>query len=735
MQEVIMKRLIVIVFCLSLATQFVFAEDTDPTEYQARYYENAKVVRIKYAQGEAFVKRGYEEGLEEATPNLPLFENDRIETTTGRLELYLGRSNYLRLDADSEAVLTKVPVLRKTNMAIRLFKGGLYLDYLNLDYEKDVEIQTPDCGIFLLDRGIYRINTSADGETEIYIFEGTAEVAGDHDARTVRSNQKIVMSNGKVVERPFYFNTSDRDEFDAWNDDRNRIIGYARHGSSRYLRSGYEDQEYELSRHGRWEYDDTYTSYVWIPYNIGPTWRPYWHGRWIWTPYYGYVWNSFDNWGWYTHYYGRWHWGAHRGWHWIPGYRWSPAWVHWFWDGSYYGWCPISYWNRPIVLIGNRWYRNHHYRRGIPFHSRSNTIIRKNQLSASHIHKVALRRSTMNKMSSHTLGFHGSGPKIRPAHGKVNAINARGQTVAFKQGGIVSSGKYRAGPAQGMTGKTGAKGSLRYTGTKGANSKAYKYSGRGQSTRSTTRTAPGYRSIKTYRSSGKSSAYSRTTKSYQSRSSTSKRYRSSTARSGKSTSSRGSSKSSSSKTRRKKDGPYAGSQSRAAATKRYVASGSTQTSRQRSTTKRYGSTTTMQNRHSGDSSRRTTASATRYGTPDRSSSYSRRSSSYSGKTYTSRAGTRSYRTPTRSSVNRSYRSRGYSTPKSVYRGSSSRSHRSGAYSTTRGTYRGSSSGSYRSSGSRSTARSSYRGSSGHSHRSSASRSSSSGSSGGSRKKH
>ena len=134
----------------------------------------------------------------------------------------------------------------------------------------------------------------------------------------------------------------------------------------RYLQNGYEDDEYEMSRSGRWSTCPNINSYVWMPYYIGSDWMPYANGRWVWNPFYGYTWASYDTCGWFTHHYGRWQWDSQFGWYWIPGYHWSPAWVSWFWDDSYYGWCPLSWWNRPVVIINNRWDRHYDYRHGIP---------------------------------------------------------------------------------------------------------------------------------------------------------------------------------------------------------------------------------------------------------------------------------------------------------------------------------------------------------------------------------
>ncbi len=464
-----MKKLVTILCSLVLLTVFVHAgytDDVEPEKFEAKYYDNAKVVRVKYTKGETYIKRSYDEGVEEATVNLPVFENDIAGTTDGHLELYLGKLNYLRLDYDTEVSLEKAPVLRKTNAVIRVLNGGIYLDVNRLDNEKDIEVQTPDCGVFILDSGLYRINVIPGQGTEVYVHDGLAEVAGEDYSRNVRENQKMVMADGVVRERPFYFASSGTDDFDRWNEQRIDTVGYARYSTSRYLDEGYEDWEYELSRHGRWQYETTFNTHVWIPYNIGTQWRPYYHGRWIWSSDYGYVWNSYDPWGWYTHYYGRWHWDTYSGWYWIPGYRWSPAWVSWFWDDYHYGWCPLSYWNRPIVIMNGRWWRNHHYRRGIPMRSWPTTIIKKDRLMVSNIRKHALTKTALAKYSEKNLKFRGGAPTIRPIHKKVNVINARGSQVVYKKGGILSLDKYKVSKTGGLAAKA-----------KSANGTAYKYSG------------------------------------------------------------------------------------------------------------------------------------------------------------------------------------------------------------------------------------------------------------------
>ena len=439
-----MKARFFVSISILFTAALLFAGTDEQKPIDPKYYDNAKVVRIKYVEGEGFVQRSYDEGNEEATVNLPVFENDSVGTTSGRLEVYLGRLNYLRLDYDTLVQLSKIPQLRKTDLNVRIEKGGIYLDIDSLDDEKGIEIQTPDCGIFLLDHGIYRINVIEDQRTEVYVVDGTAEVSGKETSRNLRESQKIVMESGEIAERPFYFYDSDKDNFDKWCNVRHQSTANIHYSSSQYLQNGYEDDEYELSRSGRWVYMNDYHSNVWIPYSVDSEWRPYSNGRWVWSPYYGYTWASSEPWGWFTHHYGRWQWDPDYNWYWIPGYHWSPAWVSWFWDDSYYGWCPLSWWNTPVVIIGNRWDRHYDYHRGIPGNSRSTIVIRKNELMAPNIQRAFIDKDSQAQISGKTIAFRGIAPNDTPVIAKVAVINAQGHQVVYKQGGLVSQEKYRA---------------------------------------------------------------------------------------------------------------------------------------------------------------------------------------------------------------------------------------------------------------------------------------------------
>jgi hypothetical protein len=78
---------------------------------------------------------------------------------------------------------------------------------------------------------------------------------------------------------------------------------------------------------------------VWRP-AVATGWRPYLHGRWVWTDA-GWYWVSDEPWGWGPYHYGRWGHDA-AGWYWAPGYEWAPAWVDWRYSASVVGWAPLA---------------------------------------------------------------------------------------------------------------------------------------------------------------------------------------------------------------------------------------------------------------------------------------------------------------------------------------------------------------------------------------------------------
>jgi len=94
-----------------------------------------------------------------------------------------------------------------------------------------------------------------------------------------------------------------------------------------------------LEPYGNWVW--LQGQYVWVPGNVGASWRPYTQGRWVFTDRYGWTWVSDEPFGWATYHYGRWGFSNRVGWFWVPGNRWAPAWVSWRSSPNYLAWAPL----------------------------------------------------------------------------------------------------------------------------------------------------------------------------------------------------------------------------------------------------------------------------------------------------------------------------------------------------------------------------------------------------------
>ncbi|MBN2409173.1 MAG: hypothetical protein JXE07_05500 [Candidatus Aminicenantes bacterium] len=382
---------------LAFLSVLAFAQDGDYGDSFAR---------LTFVKGHVVVQRAGDLGTEEGIVNLALVEGDQLETGDGRAELSFGRKNFLRLDRAALVELSNMPREGDDRVRIHLLKGTVYLRLHFLQEEKTFELHTPDASFYALEEGLYRFDMKESGETELSVIEGSMEAAGEGGSLLVGSRERLIAAGGNLgTQRSL---TYGRDDFDHWNADRDAL--HSRYVSKRYLSSDLEDYEYELADNGRWVYERPY-GHVWVPHISINDWRPYYHGRWLWYANCGWTWISYEPWGWCTHHYGRWHWRLGLGWYWIPHRTWGPAWVHWYWGHDYCGWAPLSWYNRPVVLVNNYFYDRYHGAR-YPGGSHALTVIHRNQLQNRHISSVALSRTEASRLGDLTM--QARQPDVRP---------------------------------------------------------------------------------------------------------------------------------------------------------------------------------------------------------------------------------------------------------------------------------------------------------------------------------
>ncbi len=344
-------------------------------------------MRISYISGNVMVQRGYDFGFEDAQLNLPIVSGDRIMSENGRAELELRGRNFMRIDEFTKADIEE----RGNSINFKLLKGAIYLHIRNNAVYEDFVVSFPRGETVILEEGDYRFTVREANEVEIKVFRGVAEVYCDDGTKYVRRSQILILRDGRFVSSPSYIYYSDRDDFDRWNDERNSIVDNFSYSRGRYLRDNLSYYEDELNRYGRWVYISG-CGYCWRPIITVTVWRPYYYGRWTWVYPYGWVWVSYEPFGWITYHYGWWYWDPYYGWVWRPGYSWAPAWVRWYYWGDYIAWVPIDWYGHPVIIVnGRRWRR---YDR-LPITARSVVVLRKNQLMAKNIAKIAVSTKTL----------------------------------------------------------------------------------------------------------------------------------------------------------------------------------------------------------------------------------------------------------------------------------------------------------------------------------------------------
>ena len=388
--------------------------------------------RLSYVNGSVYVQRTSDLGYEKGEVNLALVQGDKMGTEAGQAEIHFGRRNYLRLDANTKVEFAVLPRDGEERIKIQLVEGSAYFRVSYLALDKGVEVHTPDASFYVLEEGLYRFNVTLDRETAVFVHEGSLEAAGEDGSVMVREKETLMAADGRFSGDPEYF-YSREDGFDDWNGSRDAQL--AQRSERQYLPSDLEEYEEELDQNGQWVYERPYGN-VWVPNISYADWRPYLYGRWVWYPVIGWNWVSSESWGWSVYHYGRWHWRFGLGWYWIPQNYWRPAWVHWWYDNDYIGWCPLSWYNRPVVIVDNHFY-DRDYGRDFSAHNRALSVIRRDQLQSHEIARRQIGTGERDRIGRVTL--KGDQPGIRPV-----VDNSRPQVIEAKRALAVRPGSRSA---------------------------------------------------------------------------------------------------------------------------------------------------------------------------------------------------------------------------------------------------------------------------------------------------
>lgn len=313
-----------------------------------------RVARVSLVEGDVNFQRSQDKRDEwfEATPNLPLDENDQVYTSSnGRTEIQLTGGNVVRLTRDTNLKITQ---FNNATMQFALSIGTATFRIGNLDKRKlqtvdasqadndqpiYFEVDSPVVAMTLLREGTYRINVADDGTTELIVRRGAAEIFNKElGTISVKEGRRIIVEG---TDSSLYQvrKLDDKDDWDRWNERRDEeLFARAEYRSIHYV-PAYIPGVYDLDVYGDW-YEAPGYGWVWSPRVVAAGWAPYRTGTWRWYPAYGWTWVAYEPWGWVPYHYGRWAFWSNR-WCWVPhisvgfsfGWSWSPALVAFYGRG------------------------------------------------------------------------------------------------------------------------------------------------------------------------------------------------------------------------------------------------------------------------------------------------------------------------------------------------------------------------------------------------------------------
>jgi hypothetical protein len=331
------------------------------------------VGRLSYIHGKVSTQRGDNGEWVGVTLNTPVMPGDRISTgDDSKAELQLDWANIIRLSSNATI---KVANLTRNSIQVQVGQGLVTYSVLG-GGEATAEIDTPNTAVHPSGQGEYRIFVSGD-QSIVVARESGADVSTPQGSAHVDPGQMITVEG---TDNPQYKidPAPARDDWDAWNSDRDHVISKAEQSTNA---NRYEVGTQDLDAYGHWENVPDYGQ-VWVP-NEGSDWVPYRDGRWVWEPYYGWTWVSYEPWGWAPYHYGRWF-VYNDAWVWWPGpvyvgyYPiWAPAYVSFFgwggwgfgfgfgfgWGWGHVGWLPCGPgdWYHPWWGRWGRGYRDYDF--------------------------------------------------------------------------------------------------------------------------------------------------------------------------------------------------------------------------------------------------------------------------------------------------------------------------------------------------------------------------------------
>ncbi len=144
---------------------------------------------------------------------------ETLQTLDGRAELILTPAGILRADEATRFQLLSDDI---DWVEVRLLEGSLIIDLRERPVESSIAVWLGESETRLTERGLYRLDAKPCGVSRLRVFNGLAAVVRGDIELHARSRQALVLDG--VAATPEVFSRSDKDAFDEWNRQRDRVI-------------------------------------------------------------------------------------------------------------------------------------------------------------------------------------------------------------------------------------------------------------------------------------------------------------------------------------------------------------------------------------------------------------------------------------------------------------------------------------------------------------------------------
>jgi len=279
-----------------------------------------RIVRLSEVKGAVQLDRSAGRGLEPAITNLPIVEQNRLQTGTGIAEVEFEDNSTLRLGPESAVEFSELSRLGTggTVSSVHILKG---LAYVTL-----VKSRGNDFNLLL---GSHKIAVPAgthirlqvnSNDARLAVLDGALNVDGPEGPVEVSKKKTVTLLMEEGI-NPVVAKTVVAGPFDSWDKQASeyhaRVAAMGAFGGSPYA-YGTSDMAY----YGAFSEVGGCGS-MWRPYFASASWEPYGAGAWAYYQGAGYSFVSPYPWGWTPYHFGSWSYCPNAGWGWQPGGSWS----------------------------------------------------------------------------------------------------------------------------------------------------------------------------------------------------------------------------------------------------------------------------------------------------------------------------------------------------------------------------------------------------------------------------